>query len=70
MREEDIDEARAERMKGVPKHLKGLYRKAWDGKSRQCAIRAFCLLECMGGNRAEVARCLAATCPLYEFRGA
>jgi len=36
-------------------------------KSRKAAITLFCI-ECMGGNRAEVARCTATECPLYRWR--
>jgi len=35
--------------------------------SQGAAIRAFCL-ECTGGERAEVARCTALDCPLFDFR--
>lgn len=32
------------------------------------AIKWFCY-ECMGFNRAEIARCTAPTCPLFCYRG-
>lgn len=70
MTEDEIIAAREGRLKTLPKVMRGLYQRAWDGKSRRDAIRAFCVGECMGGNRAEVARCTSPGCPLYEFRGA
>ena len=35
--------------------------------TRATAIYAYCL-ECSGGNRAEVRRCVIPDCPLYPFR--
>jgi len=51
----------------VPAKYRDGYRKAWAGKSRKAAIRAFCL-ECTGWSEAEVRLCTATACPLYEFR--
>ena len=36
-------------------------------KSAAKAIREFCI-SCMGGSRAEVARCTSVACPLWPFR--
>ncbi len=58
---------RQERLIDVPAKYRDGYRKAWAGKSRKAAIRAFCL-ECTGWSEAEVRLCTATACPLYEFR--
>lgn len=59
--------AREKRLSDAPAKYRGLYRKAWEGKSRKAAIRAFCL-ECVGWSEHEVRLCAAPACPLYEFR--
>jgi len=58
--------ARAEKVAAAPPRVRDLYRRAWNG-SRKAAIRIFCL-ECVGYNAADVHRCTAPACPLYEFR--
>ena len=58
--------ARAEKVAAAPPRIRDLYRRAWNG-SRKAAIRTFCL-ECVGYNAADVHRCTASACPLYEFR--
>lgn len=37
------------------------------GKSRKAAIKLMCL-ECVGGSRADVARCTDGGCPLFLYR--
>ena len=44
----------------------GLAKRAARGV-QAAAIRLHCI-ECMGGDRAEVAQCTARDCPLFEFR--
>jgi len=58
--------ARAEKVTAAPPRIRDLYRRAWNG-SRKAAIRIFCL-ECVGYNAADVHRCTAPACPLYDFR--
>jgi hypothetical protein len=49
----------------------GLYRptleRAYAGKSRNAAIRAFCL-RCVGFMRNEVRDCTSFACPLHPYR--
>lgn len=58
----------AKRAAGVPISARLGYLRAalGEGSPRQ-AIKAFCL-ECTGWDRAEVTRCTAKACPLFEFR--
>jgi len=53
----------------VREELKRKYPTAWAkrNKSRECAIRLFCL-ECVGVNISEVKQCTDKTCPLYTWR--
>ena len=55
------------RLADVPAKYRSLYRRAWDGKSRKAAIRAFCL-ECVCWSKTEVRLCTAPACPLFEYR--
>ncbi len=59
--------ARQKKLLEIPVRQRQIFRQAWKGRSRKAAIRAFCL-ECIGYEAAEVNRCTAPTCPLYEFR--
>ena len=59
--------AREKRLSDAPAKYRRLYRKAWEGKSRKAAIRAFCL-ECVGWSENAVRLCTAPACPLFEFR--
>ena len=63
----EIGAERATRLSDVPRKYRELYRRAYAGKSRKAAIRAFCL-ECVCWSADEVRRCTAPACPLYEFR--
>ena len=38
-----------------------------EKRSRKKAVREKCI-DCCGGNRAEVRRCPATSCPLWAFR--
>jgi hypothetical protein len=52
----------------VPPQYKTLYEKVTVGKAApKTCIKAMCL-ECMGWQRAEVAKCTATACPLYKHR--
>lgn len=64
-REQQIEE----RLKQIP-DLKGyrkVYTKAVSHKSRNAAVKAFCL-ECVGWEREEVKKCTDLACPLYGYR--
>lgn len=63
----EIGAERATRLSDVPAKYRRLYLKAWEGKSRKAAIRAFCL-ECVCWSEQEVRLCTAPACPLFEFR--
>ena len=63
----DMEAARQERLAQVPARQRPIFLRAWTGKSRKAAIRAFCL-ECVGYESAEVNRCTAPACPLYPYR--
>jgi hypothetical protein len=51
----------------VPKLYKPLFLRAYEGKSKTAAIKAFCLA-CTGFLRAEVANCSARGCALHPYR--
>lgn len=50
----------------VPPQFRKLYEQGRAGKAK-AAIRAHCLM-CVGWEAAEVAKCTATGCPLYELR--
>lgn len=58
---------RAERLASAPTRYRSLYRRAWAGKSLRAAVDCFCC-ECLGFSPAEIRRCTAPACPLYEVR--
>lgn len=70
--EDPEDDVLPEEGKGVPLIVEvrrknpGLARRADAGSPRAC-IRLFCLC-CLGGSRAEVARCTSLNCALWELR--
>jgi len=51
----------------MPESHRRTYLRAMTGKSVRAAITAQCC-ECMGWNRAEVARCCSPACSLYPYR--
>jgi len=53
----------------IREEIKRIFPKMWEkrNKSRDCAIRLFCL-ECVAGNLNEVKACSDKTCPLYQWR--
>ena len=64
----DPEAVRQKRLAQIPVRQRPIFLRAWTGKSRKAAIRAFCL-ECVGYESAEVNRCTAPACPLYPYRG-
>lgn len=64
---DDIQSARARKLKLAPKNARDRLRRAWNGNSRASAVQAFCL-ECVGWTYNDAVTCAAADCPLYEFR--
>ena len=67
MKTATLASCRDKRLADAPQRVRSFYKSAWSGKSRQKAIRAFCL-ECVGWDYEEVERCIAPACPLYEYR--
>ncbi len=61
------DLRRAEHLATVPASLRGVFERAFGGKSRATAIRAKCL-DCCHFSRAEVAGCTVVICPLHSVR--
>ena len=62
-----LDTVRRKRLAQIPARQRPIFLRAWTGKSRKAAMRAFCL-ECVGYESAEVNRCTAPACPLYPYR--
>jgi len=65
-------ERRKKKLASVPTKQNGAwhryFKKAWARRSRQAAIRAFCI-ECVGFNSYEdVKDCTCPECSLYEYR--
>jgi hypothetical protein len=56
-----------DRLSQMPKTGRSTYLRAVGGRSPKSAIKAFCL-ECVGWQRAEVARCTDLACPLWAYR--
>ena len=63
----DVEAVRRRRLALIPVRQRAVFEKAWAGRSRKAAIRAFCL-ECVGHESAEVNRCTSPACPLYPYR--
>ena len=63
----DLNEAQADRLRQIPRHLRTWYQKACEGRSLRAAVNAFCI-ECCGWDRGEVSRCTARACPLHGYR--
>jgi len=57
----------AKRLEDTPETMRRTYLRAVSGRSMAAGIKAFCA-ECVGWDRAEVARCTAPACPLYAYR--
>ena len=64
---EAVQAKRTAKLAQIPPRQRPIFLRAWTGKSRKVAIRAFCL-ECFGYESAEVNRCTAPTCPLFPYR--
>ncbi|KKK53004.1 hypothetical protein LCGC14_3099140, partial [marine sediment metagenome] len=52
-RQDDSQTVRQQRLSQIPARQRAIFRRAWKGRSRKAAIRAFCL-ECVGNESAEV----------------
>jgi len=67
---QQIELKRAERLRAVqrdaPRYLP-TFKRAYEGVSRQAAIKAFCI-ECNGYDPVAVKDCTAPACPLWEYR--
>ena len=63
----DLSKEQRAKLEQVPPKYRALYRKAWSGRSRKAAIRAFCM-ECVCYSPAEVERCSSPCCPLSGYR--
>jgi hypothetical protein len=55
------------RLAAVPEHHQAVVKRAYAGRSRSAAMKAFCL-ECVGYIKADVRGCTAKACPLYPYR--
>lgn len=53
--------------RNIPRRYCELYKRAMKGRSREAAMRMFCL-ECVGYIANEVRLCTDKGCPLYPFR--
>jgi len=62
-----IWEDREKRLKDVPRHRHKLFKRAYEGKSRRDAVKAFCFM-CMGYQQSEVDKCECKACPLWLYR--
>ncbi|MCE5277152.1 MAG: hypothetical protein ABFD92_16615 [Planctomycetaceae bacterium] len=51
----------------LPVRQKGLFIRAFTGKSRKAAMRAMCL-QCVGNESKNVAACNAVCCPMWPYR--
>jgi hypothetical protein len=61
-----LTESQEEKCKGIPSHLRALYRAGVAG-NRKSATRYACI-ECMGWVSSEVERCTSPACVWYEYR--
>lgn len=52
---------------GIPPTQKAVFQKAYSGKSKAAALKAYCLM-CCHFNRAEVTHCTVFACPLWSYR--
>lgn len=62
-----IQAKREERLKWYTPTARAVVKRAWGGKSRKAALKAFCL-ECVGCERKLITECTAYACPLWEYR--
>jgi hypothetical protein len=56
-----------QRLAGIPKAYRGIYKKAVQGKSLRACVNAQCLM-CVYWQREEVRLCTDLACPLYAVR--
>ena len=62
-----MNKAQVKVLEGCPASYRATLERAYAGKSRTAAIRAFCL-RCVGFQRKEVTACTALGCPLHPYR--
>lgn len=65
--ENDLTDAQKAVMEEVPAFRRGTFLRAYTGKSRNAAIKAFCL-RCVGYLSKDVQNCTAFKCPLHQYR--
>ena len=51
----------------VPESQKGIFQKAFLGKSKATALKAKCL-DCTNFQRAEIENCEIITCPIHPYK--
>ncbi len=66
-RQGDLSPAQTAKLATVPRRYRPITRRAWLGKSRKAAIKAFCIA-CCGYSIEETRRCSAPLCALFPFR--
>ncbi len=57
-------EQQKERLSKIPALYRKIFERAFLGRSKAVAIKAFCL-ECNGDSRVEAEKCTCRTCPLF-----
>lgn len=63
----ELTNAQKEVLEEVPSSRRGIFMRAYTGKSRNAAIKAFCL-RCVGYLSKDVQNCTAHKCPLHQYR--
>lgn len=66
-RADSLTDAQRTKIHEAPSSARGIMLRAFEGKSRAAAIKAFCL-SCVGFKRADVTSCSALGCPLHPYR--
>lgn len=62
-----MNEKQIERLEEAPESCRAVLRRAYGGKSKAAALKAFCL-QCVGYVRKDVTECTALGCPLWMVR--
>lgn len=65
--ENGLTPAQSAVMEEVPSSRRGVFLRAYTGKSKSAAIKAFCL-RCVGYLSKDVQNCTAHKCPLHQYR--
>lgn len=66
-RADKLTDAQRGKIVEAPSSARGILLRAFEGKSRTAAIKAFCLT-CVGFKRADVTSCSSLGCPLHPYR--